>query len=631
MNFKTLYDRLKQRIASTQAAGVSDTDVQALLEVHQQQLDKYEALAQASETIINDRDRLAGKVTELEGTIEKYKKMLFGRKSEKRPLDINYDVLLFVGPEEEPIEEPIEEPVSEEEQEVIEARKKALQLSDEEIIRQHKDKEEKKKSKKDRTEELPANLDRKETIYDLPESEKEGLKYIGDAVSERLRCEGVQLWVERIVRRQYVRPNKPKEGVVAPSPPLNITEGSKYGFCVHATLIASKFGLHLSTYRHQDLFAGAGWAPSRSTINELLNQSSALFVPFFKQLESMVYSDSIVLGDDTQIKLLTRGALSKEDLELLGTRAKRRDNDKERSGCITSYAWLYTGLDDFAPYNVFHWSVSRAQDMVHSHLTGFKGTLVGDAFGGNRSIGSKSNNSISFASCNAHARRKFIDAEQQDAELSWQAIVYFGQLYEIEQRGSTLSPSDRLELRRNEAEPVWRRFRQWLDGIPPDRRLPKSKLGEAVTYINNQWEALRLYLTDGRIPIDNLQSERTIRPLTIGRKNWMFLGHPRAAIGRMQLFSIVSSAARHHLMLEKYLESVLRELAYATQHAPSELAIGSDLLLRCLPDRWALAHPEYVKTFRREEQTDRAEKVRYRRACKRQAQRVALAADSAAT
>lgn len=187
--------------------------------------------------------------------------------------------------------------------------------------------------------------------------------------------------------------------------------------------------------------------------------------------------------------------------------------------------------------------------------------------------------------------------------MACQAIVYFRQLYEIEQRGKSLTAAERLELRRIEAEPIWRRFRQWLDDIPPDRRLPKSKLGEAVTYMKNQWEALKLYLTNGR-------------------KNWMFLGHPRAASSRLRMFSIVSSAARHHLKLDKYLESVLRELAYATQHSPAELEIGSERLLGCLPDRWALAHPEFVKAFRREEQTDRAEQVRYTRARRRQAQRV---------
>jgi transposase len=102
-------------------------------------------------------------------------------------------------------------------------------------------------------------------------------------------------------------------------------------------------------------------------------------------------------------------------------------------------------------------------------------------------------------------------------------------------------------------------------------------------------------LTDARIPIDNDQSEQIIRPLTVGRSNWLFLGHPRAATGRLQMFSVVSSAHRHHLVIHDYLEDVLRRLADARQNHPADLEPGSPYLLELLPDRWALAHPQSVR------------------------------------
>jgi hypothetical protein len=106
---------------------------------------------------------------------------------------------------------------------------------------------------------------------------------------------------------------------------------------------------------------------------------------------------------------------------------------------------------------------------------------------------------------------------------------------------------------------------------------------------------LQVYLRDGRLPIDNDQSEQTIRPLTVGRSNWLFLGHPRAAAGRLQLYSIVSSAHRHHLVIQDYLEDVLRRLADAQQNHPSDLELGAPYLLDLLPDRWALpGGPLYV-------------------------------------
>ena len=134
------------------------------------------------------------------------------------------------------------------------------------------------------------------------------------------------------------------------------------------------------------------------------------------------------------------------------------------------------------------------------------------------------------------------------------------------------------------------------------------------------------YLSDGRIPFDNNQSEQEIRPLTVGRKNWIFLGHPQAAPGRLQLISIASSAARNHLVVHDYLEDVLRRLADAAQHNPAQLELGSQYLLDLLPDRWAAAHPNSVRHERIEEKKRVAEDKRVRRAHRRlQARREAQA------
>ncbi len=191
--------------------------------------------------------------------------------------------------------------------------------------------------------------------------------------------------------------------------------------------------------------------------------------------------------------------------------------------------------------------------------------------------------SIQFAACSAHSCREFVKAEDNAAVESSQAIAFYKLLYAIEDRAKALRPENSQHMRMKEAKPFWDRFRKWLDGMPPSRRLPKSPLGKAVTYMANHWEALILYLSSGRKQIGNSQSERAIRPLVIGRKNWSFLGHPRAAESRLRLFSIVSSANRHHLMLDRYLEDVLRELAWARQHVSGELKFGSERLLRCRP------------------------------------------------
>jgi len=154
-----------------------------------------------------------------------------------------------------------------------------------------------------------------------------------------------------------------------------------------------------------------------------------------------------------------------------------------------------------------------------------------------------------------------------------------------------------------------------------------SAIGEAIGYLRNQWTALRVYLTDGRIPIDNDQSEQTIRPLTVGRGNWMFLGHPRAAVGRLQMYSVVSGAHRHHLVIKDYLEDVLRKLADAQQNHPTDLVPNSPYLLDLLPDRWALSHPLSVRTGRREDRGMVHDAKRWRRAQARVQARAAQMAE----
>jgi transposase len=561
----------------------------------------YEALLNSTQTLQTDRDRLQQRVIEIEAINDKLTNMLFGRRSERRLYDSQQPLLTGFA----------EPAPTAEEQAVITANEEALRLSDEEIIRSLEQRRKAKRSRP-RSEEIPAHIERRERVLDLSDEEKQGLTYIGDAVTERLCFEKPGVYVERIVRRKYVKTGDKSGGVIAIEPPPAVIEGGKYDASIHAAVIGLKFDLHMPTYREQDFFAMCGWTPTRSTLNELINQGGLVVPPLYHQLEACLQRDSIIHGDDTRLRLLTHGALNEVDLAALGRRlaAKRQsgsrgDDDGGHHGSINSHAWCYCGLDDGAPYNVFHWSITREHETVSQHLQAFQGTLIGDAFGGNKGIGARAGDRIGFAACNAHARRKFVEAEKAEPILVPQVLSLYRQLYDVEERGRVLGSAARHELRQRESVPLWRRLEIWLDALPADRVLPKSLFGKAVGYLRNQWNELQVYLTDGRLPIDNSLCERTIRPLAIGRANWMFLGHPQAAESRMQLLSIVSSAHRHHLVMQDYLEDVLRELSFAQQRCPEELKLDSERLLRLLPDCWAKAHPQSVHEFRREEQADR--------------------------
>ena len=426
------------------------------------------------------------------------------------------------------------QPPSPEQQEVIAAQALADEAFDRELLQRLEARRKARREKRARSESFPAHLPRRVRIIDLPEEEKAGLKLLGIKVTERLRFEKPTIYVEEIHRYEYVTAGRPEEGVKSAPAPLAIIEGCKYDFSVIAAMLAMKLAFHIPTYRQQDWFAQSGWFPSRSTVNDLFNYSVDTIVPLYGQMWHSLLGQPILLGDDTRLRVLLRNALSAEELAQLAQRSSQvpvldtgPPADTGPPGSATSYAWLYTGLDGGAEYNVFHWSLTHENSVIDSHLATFRGIFVGDACGANARLAQRSGGRIEHASCNAHARREFVAAESSEPVLAAQAESLYRQLYEVEERGKTLTPDERWALRQRDAVPIWSRIRQWLDSVPVQRVLPKSALGKAVGYLRNQWSALQVYLRDGRLPIDNDQSEQTIRPLTVGRSNWLFLGHPR--------------------------------------------------------------------------------------------------------
>jgi transposase len=585
----------------------------------------YEALVDAARTVAQERDTLRQRVAELEAANRRLVDMLWGRRSERRSESADQQHLDFG-------DEPVDPP-SAQEQEILAAQDQADEERDRELLKRLEARRKARKAKQQQgREEFPPGIERRERVIDLPEDQKQGLKLIGVKESQRLRFEKPHVYVEVIKRPQYAVPDKPEEGVRSMPPPLAIVESCKYDFSVIATLLAMKFAFHMPTYREQDWFAQCGWFPSRSTTNDLINYGVATIDPLYQQIWHLLLSQPILLGDDTRVRVLLRDAVDQEQSAKLEdrhrSRAARASGNTGPPGSATSYAWLYTGLDGMAPFNVFHWSLTHENCVIDEHLADYRGIFVGDACGANARLDQRSGGRIVHAACNAHARREFVQAESNDPVLASQALSFYRQLYEVEERGKPLDAAALGELRQREATPIWNRMRLWLESPAAQRALPQSAIGGALGYLRNHWSALMVYLSDPRIPIDNDQSERAIRPLTVGRVNWLFLAHPCAAPGRMQMFSIVSSAHRHHLVIADYLEDVLYKLADAQQNHPADLELGAAYLLGLLPDRWAQAHPKSVCQGRADEREMVSDVKRSRRAKKRLAARAGQATDS---
>ena len=525
-----LNEELRERNASMEKT------VDELRQENEKRNHDHEALLISTQTLIENRDKLQQRVEELEVINARLVDMLWGRRTERRIDDPNQQLLDFG------------DTLDEEQQEVLMAQLQADQALDEHLVEGERRRRRRRRAKERQTREFPEHIKRRERILDLTDEQKADLERIGESITERMRFEKPTVYIERIIRPKYVAKGQPERGVIAEPPPLSIVEGCKYDFSVIAAILSQKFAFHCPTYRQQDWFAQSGWSPSRSTINDLINISVEVLDPLFRQMWQLLLQQPIILTDDTRIQLLTRGALSREQLASLqgrhrsGTPPGKRSSKPEDQGSVTSYAWLYTGLKDLAPYNIFHWSLTHQHAVVDAHLRAFEGIVVGDAFGGYTQIEGRSDGRMLHASCNTHARREFVKSEASEPILSAEAESFYRQLYDVEERGKTLDTLGIFELRQRGAVPIWNRFGKWLNSDQVQRVLPQSDFGKAIGYLRNQWTGLQRYLSDGRIPIDNNQSEQEIRPLTTGRKNWLFLGHPAAAEGRLQLVSIVSSA-----------------------------------------------------------------------------------------
>ena len=178
---------------------------------------------------------------------------------------------------------------------------------------------------------------------------------------------------------------------------------------------------------------------------------------------------------------------------------------------------------------------------------------------------------------------------------------FFQQLYDIEDRGRELTAEARQELRQAEAVPLLDKLCVWANE-QATHALPKLKFGEALGYLRNQWEPLTNYVQDGRLPIDNNATERDLRALTVGRKNWLFIGSPEAGPRAAILYTVVASAARHDLDVWAYLRDILEQLA-----------VGSADLSSLLPDAWATTHPATIRSYRAHEREAVAAAKRARR------------------
>jgi transposase len=465
---------------------------------------------------------------------------------------------------------------------------------------------------KPRQEKLPDHLPRYEVEAAVPDEVKHcpthgERKIIGYDVVETLEFERPKLRVRRTKYPKYACADQPDCGVASPPRDAGLVEGNRYDTSVAAEVITGKYAYHLPVYREQDYFAGSGWAPGRSTLLNLLVASALLIRPLIAHFRRLVIASGLLGTDETRTTLLLPKNIPPP---IPGDPKSQRAYEvfqeavAQKKPSVSGRMWAYRSLT--VPLSVFNFTVSRHRDGPEQFLAGFTGTLLADCYSGYQGIALRSDGAILRAACSTHARRKVFEARDAYPREASVLLGLFQQLYDIETRGKTLSADGRQLLRQREATPVWQTLGEWLAGSAAAAVLPKSKLGEALRYLRNHWDPLRAYLSDGRLPIDNNDTEQLMKHVAIGRKNWLFVGSVAAGERAADFLTLVSSAVRNDLDVWAYIKDVL-----------DQLLAGSTDYESLRPDIWRQSHPESIRQYRVEERRDRADRQQRRRADRR--------------
>jgi transposase len=483
-----------------------------------------EELTKSNTAITQSNKQLTEEVAKLTAQVAKFQKMLFGRKSEKLP----------------PIESEIRRVVEEEELFGQDGETLQSNLSEEEKKKQRRKRaraKSEKKRKKNRK--LRKNLPVvKEQVFvnvgDLPEGyTMEDFREVGangEAKNVVRRIEHVREHLVVVEYELQTLASKDNEHIItAPSPPC-VIEGGHYGASVYAHDVVSRCEFSLPHYRLGKMLGFSGYDISRSTLTSLFHRSAELITPIYNRLFEITRQDPYVSADETGLAI------------------------QEKGGCVKGWVWMMLSVNAI----VYYFSESRGGKIAEKLLGGTNGFLQIDGYSGYNKICDEKKGGRVRVGCWCHLRRLFFEALSELSECR-DVLDWILELYRIEYKAAELGilgTADHLALRQEHAVPIMDEIDKWIKknkGIMP----PQGDTGKAITYAENQWKSLSVFLTDPLIRLDNNLSENALRIIATGRKNFLFVGHEEAGQNLAILQTITSTCRLHKVDAYEYIKDIL--------------------------------------------------------------------------
>ena len=404
---------------------------------------------------------------------------------------------------------------------------------------------------------LPAELPRIEQRHE-PESCSCGacgqpLVKIGEDITEQLDVEPARFFVHRHIRPQYAC--RACDTVTAAAIPAAIIDGGLAAPGLHAWVVIQKYLDHLPLYRIEQISARHGAGISRSTLAEWIGRIGVALQPLVDRLAELLKERSVLHADETPVQQLDPGK----------GKTKR------------AYLWAYrsNSLDEGPPIVVFEFQPGRSGSHARTFLSDWQGHLMVDDYSGYKAL---FGHGITELACLAHARRKFFDLHAANQHpVAAEALSLLAELYHIESTAKAYSIKQRKQYRQEQAIPRLEAMYAWLlqkrqstaDG---------SGLAKAIDYSLKRWPAIMRYAASGNLPIDNNPVENAIRPIAIGKKNWLFAGSERAGKRAAAIQSLLATAKANDIEPLAWLKQTLEKLPTCPNSRIDEL-----LPLRLIP------------------------------------------------
>ncbi|MEQ8554270.1 MAG: IS66 family transposase [Cyclobacteriaceae bacterium] len=492
-------------------------------------------ISRNEETFIKKISEKDEQITQLSFELDKFRRYLFGSKSEKLPVqdtDLSQMNLFDLGT------------APEQQEELSEA---VRQLADEKKIP-------KKRAKGTGRMALPEGL-RRETIIIEPAEDVSDCVQIGEEVTEVLDLIPAEFYVKRYVRPKYARPNG--EGIAIGQLPDRVIDKGIPSERVIAQMTLDKYVYALPLHRQIDKYRRMGVNIPASTASDWLIKGWKHLIPLWELLKLLVANQKYLQADESPIKV----------------QDKQRKPGKQKA-IHQGYMWVYHAPAD--KLVLFDYQKGRDGSGPKSVLEKYRGILQTDGYKVYESLYGNHPH-IMLVYCMAHARRKFVDALKDDKKKATEVLELMQLLYKLEQdmRDESLTWEQRTEKRQQEAVPVLDEIEEWMK-VHKNKVLSSSPLGKAITYTLPRWKGLSAYAQHGQIEIDNNLVENAIRPLAIGRKNYLFAGSHDAAEMTAAMYSFMSTCKKNGVNELEWLTDVFERLQ---SHKQKDL-------YQLLPNNW---------------------------------------------